>query len=439
MSHKFFGGVHPYEGKALSENCPIQVLPAPEQVFMPVVLHIGAPCQPVVNVGDHVNFGQLIAKAPSAVSADVHASVSGTVSAIEPKLHANGKMVLTIVIDNDMQDTLDPSIVPHTAEVEADPNALTEIIRNAGIVGMGGAAFPTAVKITSGLGKADNIIINAAECEPYITADHRIMLEHPEEVIEGVRMLVKLFDLPYATFVIENNKKEAIKKLREVISGNSSDIRIKVQKTRYPQGAEKQLIQSVTGRQVPPGGLPADVGCVVFNDYTCWSINRAVKTGIPAIDRVVTVTGPGIKNPGNYRVRVGTPVRKLIEAAGGFTDNAHKVLMGGPMMGIAIYDLDVPVVKGTNCILVLTGKEDKSVADPACIRCGRCVSACPMHLIPGQIYHSERKNDIAALQKLNVTDCIECGCCTYICPGRLDLTQSIKMAKARVNALKAKK
>ena len=223
MSRKFFGGVHPYEGKALTENCPIQMLPAPEQVLIPVVLHIGAPCEPVVNVGDHVNLGQLVAKATAAVSADIHASVSGTVVAIEPRLHANGKMVQTIVIDNDMQDTVDESVVPHTAEVEADPKALTEIVRKAGIVGMGGAAFPTAVKISSGLGKVDNIIINAAECEPYITADHRIMLEHPEEVLSGVRMLTKLFDLPYATFVVEKNKKPAINKLREFVKDDNGD------------------------------------------------------------------------------------------------------------------------------------------------------------------------------------------------------------------------
>lgn len=439
MFRKFFGGVHPNEGKSLTENCPIVELPAPKQIFMPVSLHIGAPCEPIVSVGDHVNLGQLIAKATAAVSADIHSSVSGTISAIEPRLHANGKMVLTIVIDNDMQDTVDESVVPHTAELENDPKALTEIIRNAGIVGMGGAAFPTAVKITSGLGKVDNIIINAAECEPYITADHRIMLEHPDEVLEGVRMLTKLFELPYATFVVENNKREAIKRLKEFVPDNNGDVRLKVHKTKYPQGAEKQLIQSVTGRQVPPGGLPADVGCVVFNDYTCWSINRAVKTGMPAIDRVVSVTGPGIKTPGNYRVRVGTPVRKLIEAAGGLTDNAQKVLMGGPMMGIAIYDLDVPVVKGTNCILVLTAKENLSLPEPNCIRCGRCVSACPMRLMPGSIYHYERKNDTFMLQKLHASDCIECGCCTYVCAGRLDLTQSIRMAKAQLNALRAKK
>lgn len=239
MSHKFFGGVHPHDGKSLSKDLSIQVLPAPEQVLIPVVLHIGAPCEPIVNVGDHVNYGQLIAKAPTAVSANVHASVSGTVSAIEPRLHPNGKMVPTIVIDNDMQDTLDPSVVPHTAEVEADPKALTDIIREAGISGMGGAAFPTAVKITSGLGKADTIIVNAAECEPYITADHRIMLEEPEEVLDGIRMLVRLFDLPYATIGIEANKKEVIAKLREHIGSNDGPVRLQVLKTRYPQGAEK--------------------------------------------------------------------------------------------------------------------------------------------------------------------------------------------------------
>ncbi len=435
MSGSFFGGIHPDDGKKLSANSAIEILPAPEQVVVPMSLHVGAPCEPAVKPGDTVFLGQKIGEAKGAISAPVHSSVSGVVAAVEPRLHPNGKQVMSVVILNDGKDTPYDGAISHK-EKASDPKALADIIREAGIVGMGGAAFPTHFKISSGIGKADTIIINGAECEPFITADHRIMLESPDEVISGIRYLIKAMELSRATLAIEANKKDAISLLKEKIGGDS-DIEIRVLKTRYPQGAEKQLIQAVTGRQVPPGGLPADVGCVVFNVYTAWSVNRAVEEGIPAIDRVVTVSGPAITEPKNLRVRIGTPISELIKAAGGFKGTPEKVLMGGPMMGIAIHDISVPVIKGTNAILALGAESEKSAKDPKCIRCGRCVSVCPMHLLPVYMYIGERNDDMQALDKLHLTDCMECGSCAYICPGRLHLVQSFKNAKVKLNAFKA--
>lgn len=437
MAGSFYGGIHPDDGKALSRNKAIEVLPAPEQVVIPMSLHVGAPCEPIVKAGDNVLLGQKIGEAKSAISAPIHASVSGTVKAVEPRLHPNGKMVMSVVIDNDGKDSFHENVTSQKEKAEDGGSAIVDIIREAGIVGMGGAAFPTHFKISSGLGKADTVIINGAECEPYITADHRMMLETPEEILSGIRYLLKALNLSRAFLGIEANKKDAIRLLKEKLGGEK-DIEIRVLRTRYPQGAEKQLIQTITGRQVPPGGLPADVGCVVFNIYTAWSVNRAIEQGIPAIDRVVTVSGPGIAEPKNFRVRVGTPVSKLIEAAGGLKDNAVKILLGGPMMGNPIFDINVPVVKGTNAVLALTENEDRSVKDPKCIRCGRCVSVCPMRLMPIYIYTYERNDDLRSLEKLNATDCIECGSCSYICPGRLHLVQSIRNAKAKLNAQKTK-
>lgn len=437
MAGSFYGGIHPDDGKALSRNKAIEVLPAPEQVVIPMSLHVGAPCEPIVKAGDNVLLGQKIGEAKSAISAPIHASVSGTVKAVEPRLHPNGKMVMSVVIDNDGKDSFHENVTSQKEKAEDGGSAIVDIIREAGIVGMGGAAFPTHFKISSGLGKADTVIINGAECEPYITADHRMMLETPEEILSGIRYLLKALNLSRAFLGIEANKKDAIRLLKEKLGGEK-DIEIRVLRTRYPQGAEKQLIQTITGRQVPPGGLPADVGCVVFNIYTAWSVNRAIEQGIPAIDRVVTVSGPGIAEPKNLRVRVGTPVSKLIEAAGGLKDNAVKILLGGPMMGNPIFDINVPVVKGTNAVLALTENEDRSVKDPKCIRCGRCVSVCPMRLMPIYIYTYERNDDLRSLEKLNATDCIECGSCSYICPGRLHLVQSIRNAKAKLNAQKTK-
>ncbi len=429
MSPSFFGGIHPDDGKRLASNSAIEVLPPPEQVVIPMSMHIGAECVPAVKKGDRVLLGQVIGEAPSFVSAPIHSSVSGVVAAVEPRLHPNGRNVLSVVISNDGKDEYYEGVAPHEEDA-LSPSDIIGIVKAAGIVGMGGAAFPTHAKISSALGRVDTMIVNAAECEPYITADHRILLERPDEVLAGIRLLMRALGLDRAVLAVEANKADAIKALKEKLRPGGDGIRLLTLKTRYPQGAEKQLIQTVTGRQVPLGGLPADVGCVVFNAFTCWSVNRAVKTGLPAIERVVTVSGPGIAAPSNLLCRIGTPVERLISAAGGLAGEVNKIIMGGPMMGNAIYSTEVPVVKGTNSVLAMTKEYDRHVENPACIRCGRCVAVCPMRLQPLYLYICERKGDAAGLNRLNVSDCIECGSCAYICPGRLELVQSIRSGKA---------
>ncbi len=433
----FFGGVHPNDKKSLSCEMAIERLPAPAQVVIPMSMHIGAPCKPLVKKGDLVTVGQKIGD-NTGLCVPVHASVSGKVLAVEARPHPNGTNVMSVVIENDFQDTLCEDIVPRENVEGLTAEELTQIIHDAGIAGMGGATFPTDVKISSGMGKLDTIIVNAAECEPYITSDDRLLRETPERVIEGLRILLKVFGLSKGYIGIEANKKTAIEILKDKCPAGG-DVVVQVLKTRYPQGAEKQLIQTVTGRQVPPGGLPAAVGCGVFNAATCAAIYDAVYLGMPLVQRGLTVTGEAIKEPKNFLAPIGTPYTDLIAAAGGFSEEPYKVLTGGPMMGLTQFDLNVPIIKGTNAITCFTKKQKVEVAQPHCIRCGRCVGVCPMHLMPLYLYQAERKNNIDELNRRNIGDCIECGSCAYICPARIPLVQSFKNAKVKVREASAKK
>lgn len=441
MNNLFYGGVHPFDGKELTRHSTIRTLPPPERLVVPFQMHIGAQAKPQVSPGDEVKLGQVIGEINGAVSSYVHSPVSGTVEAVEERLHPNGRMELSVVINNDGRDTPHESVKPAELPDPSDESysaVVAEVMRNAGIVGMGGATFPAHYKLETGIGKADTLIINAAECEPYITSDHRTLLEDPAEVLFGVRTLMYALKLDCAVIAIEENKDDAIKVLESELRG-AEDVKITILPTRYPQGSEKQLIQAVTGRLVPPGKLPADVGCVVFNVYTAWSVWRAVMTGIPVIERVVTVSGPAVVSPKNLLVRMGTPVKYVLEAAGGLETGVRKVLLGGPMMGNAIYNLDVPVIKGTNAIIALFPYQTREKDDNKCIHCGRCVSVCPMRLQPLYMYQNERADKLDVLRRLNLSDCMECGSCTFICPGRVNLVQAFRSGKAKLRAADSKK
>lgn len=437
MTKSFFGGVHPDGHKSLTASKAVEILLPPGELVIPMSQHIGAPCQPLVQVGDTVKVGQMIGD-NQGLCVPVHASVSGTVKAIEPRPNTNGGSVMSVIIENDYQDTPDESVVPRASIDDLNSEELIEIIRQGGCVGMGGATFPTHVKINSGIGKVDTIIVNAAECEPYITADDRLIREHPDKIIGGLRVIMKIFGLNKAYIAVEENKPEAIKALRDTLGSQPGGIEVYNCRVRYPQGAEKQLCQTITGREVPPGGLPAAIGCAVFNAASVSAVYDAVFLGMPLIERNVTVTGYAVKEPKNLRVRIGTPFEYVIEAGGGFAGKPYKVLTGGPMMGIAQYDLSVPVNKGTNAITCLRKADCVEVGNPKCIRCGRCIEACPVNLMPLYIYMYEQKSDIAKLKEFNVTDCIECGCCAYVCPGRLHLVHSFKTAKQKINDANAK-
>ncbi len=430
MKRLFFGGVHPRYNKEMSQSTDNLTTVTPNQVVIPLKQHIGDVCQPLVKVGDRVLKGQKIGDGEG-MCVPVHASVSGTVSAIEPRVHPNGQTIDAIVIDNDFKNETVEFVGCDTPLNDLDFDSLVHTIRESGIIGMGGAAFPSNIKALTSMGNVDTIIANACECEPYITADDTLLKTDPEPVIEGVLILQRLLSPKRTVIAIEDNKKTAIKILKAFAKKNPS-IEIVVLPTRYPQGSEKQLIQVVTGRQVPPGGLPIDVNCVVFNVSTFAAINNAVRLGKPLIERIVTVSGEAVKDPQNFIVPIGTSFDDLINAAGGLTEDVDRVLNGGPMMGVAQADLSAPVVKATNAVLCLKKDPNFKSQNQVCIRCGKCSDACPMRLKPLYIARYVNAGNIPEVKRLNVTDCIECGSCSYTCPAKLPLTEKCREGKKMI-------
>lgn len=434
----FKGGVHPNDGKSLAKDKEIvELLPKGDLVY-PLSQHIGAPASPIVKKGDHVLKGQMIAEAGGFVSAPIYASVSGTVKAIEPHVNPTGAKVNCIVIENDGQyeEVEYPPVKPLS---ELTKEEILNMIANAGIVGMGGAGFPTRVKLSpKEPDKIDYIIANCAECEPYITADYRRMMETPELLVEGMKVILKLFDNAKGIFGVEDNKPDCIAKLKELVK-DEPRMEVKTLMTKYPQGAERQLIYATTGRAINSTMLPADAGCVVDNVETVISIYNAVVKGIPSMERVVTVSGDGVANPGNYKVLFGTNQRELVEAAGGLKEGCEKVISGGPMMGFAMYTLDTAITKTSSSILCLSKDEVSASTATACINCGRCVEACPSRIIPSRLADLAERHDEAGFVKMNGLECVECGSCSYVCPAKRHLKQAIGSMRKTALANKKKK
>ncbi len=433
----FRGGVHPFEGKELTKDKPVTKYMPKGLMVYPVSQHIGAPANPIVAKGDRVLRGQKIAEAGGFVSAHVFSSVSGTVKAIEPHLVPTGGMVNSIVIENDGQ----------YEEVKYQKAKLSNLsreevlnrIKEGGVVGMGGAGFPTHVKLApKDPSKIEYLLVNGAECEPYLTSDYRRMLDNTKELVEGLRIMLSLFDNAKGVFCVENNKPECIAALEEAVK-NEPRMSVATLLTKYPQGGERNIIYAVTGREINSSMLPADVGCVVDNVDTVHAIYDAVINGKPAMTKLITVSGDGINNPQNFEVMTGTPLSELIEAAGGLKEGAEKVVAGGPMMGFPMFNFDVPATKTTSSILCLLEDPVAKAVPTACINCGRCVSVCPSHILPARLATLADRGDLEAFDKLNGVECCECGCCSYICPAKRHLTQSIKSMRRLVLASRKKK
>ncbi len=427
------GGIHPAENK-ISAGEPIKDMPVPALITVPISQHLGAPSKILVNKGDEVKTGQLIARGEGFVSANVHSPVSGKVAKIERSLDASGyrRDAIIITVEGDVWETAIDRTDSFVSGCNLSSEEIIKKISDAGIVGLGGATFPSHVKLSVPRGKkAEVLVINGVECEPYLTADHALMMEKGAEIIEGVRILMKALEVNKAFIGIESNKPDAVQKLKGIIASDE-EIKVIPLKTQYPQGGEKQLIDAILQRQVPSGGLPVDVGVVAFNVGTVFSVYEAIHKNKPLIERIVTITGKSVKKPSNFRVRIGTPVSALIEEAGGLPDDCEKVINGGPMMGKALADTAIPVVKGTSGILLMKKDESKRKPVENCIRCSKCVSVCPMGLEPYLLMALGEREIYDRLESEKVTDCIECGSCSYTCPSSRPLLDYIRFGKQNV-------
>jgi len=427
----YYGGIHPLENKEFSEGIALVRFPEPETVVIPLSQHAGAPANPIVAVGDEVKVGQKIGEAGGFISGNIHSSVSGTVIAIEPRKHPTNGQVMSVVIKSDGKDTLAESVKPAKPLEELTPEEIVEIVHENGIVGMGGAGFPANVKFKPNK-PVDTILLNGCECEPYLTADHRVLLEYPDDVIFGLKAVLKAVGAEKGIIAIEDNKPDAVELLQEK-TADIDNIEVVCVRTKYPQGAEKMLIKRVMNRKVPSGGLPADVGVVVSNVSTVKALSDAIQKGMPLIERVVTSTGEKIQNPGNFIVKIGTSVKELIDYCGGFTDDDVLIKAGGPMMGFVQDDLDIPIIKGSNGIIAI--KTDETIEQP-CIKCGRCADVCPMELSPLYFSKFADGENWMGMKEYNVMDCIECRCCEYICSSKIPLVKKIKAGKAAVRGMK---
>lgn len=428
MKRLFYGGIHPDSNKGMSIRTMNLQHVIPDLAVIPMQQHIGVPCVPLVKVGDHVLRGQKIGDAEG-LCVPVHASISGKVVAVEPRPHTSGRTVMAVVIENDFRDQTIESPPLDRSLDEVSGDEILSRIRSAGVVGMGGAAFPGNIKALSAMGKIDTLIANACECEPYITADDVLLRTNARTVLDGLKIMRHVLCPKRVCLAVEDNKVQAIEAIQKAME-DDFQIELCVLPTRYPQGSEKQLIQTLTGREVAPGQLPVSVGCAVFNVATLAAIARAVRLGEAITQRIVTVSGENIREPQNMIVRIGTSFGDLIEKADGMRDGTQRVIAGGPMMGIAQKEVSVPVIKATNCVLCLPEDPNGATENPICLRCGKCVSVCPMRLQPLYLYRYQKSENKKELHRLHLMDCIECGCCAFVCPGKLPLVECFRKGKA---------